>query len=61
MAELTVAQLIAERLKAQGVRRSRHAKSADYLGGLAAVPPRQAVGPWNAAELERYADLDELA
>ena len=34
---------------------SRHAKSADYLGGLAAVPPRQAVGPWNAAEFERYA------
>lgn len=33
---------------------SRHAKSADYLGGLAAVPPRQAVGPWNAAELRRY-------
>jgi acetolactate synthase I/II/III large subunit len=35
---------------------SREAKSADYLGGLAAVPPRQAVGPWNAAELERYAE-----
>ncbi|CAN5724676.1 thiamine pyrophosphate-binding protein [soil metagenome] len=34
---------------------SRHHKSADYLGGLAAVPPRQAVGPWNAAEIERYA------
>ncbi len=33
---------------------SREAKSADYLGGLAAVPPRQAVGPWNAAEFERY-------
>lgn len=33
---------------------SRQAKSADYLGGLAAVPPRQAVGPWNAAEFERY-------
>lgn len=33
---------------------SRDAKSADYLGGLAAVPPRQAVGPWNAAELARY-------
>jgi acetolactate synthase-1/2/3 large subunit len=33
---------------------SRHAKSADYLGGLAEVPPRQAVGPWNAAELRRY-------
>lgn len=33
---------------------SRHAKSADYLGGLAAVPPRQAVGPWNAAELRRH-------
>lgn len=31
---------------------SREAKSADFLGGLAAVPPRQAVGPWNAAELE---------
>ena len=35
---------------------SRHAKSADYLGGLAAVPPRQAVGPWNAAELERHGE-----
>ena len=34
---------------------SRTAKSPDYLGGLAAVPPRQAVGPWNAAELKRYA------
>ncbi|TFV54618.1 thiamine pyrophosphate-binding protein [Mycobacterium sp. PS03-16] len=34
---------------------SRTAKSPDYLGGLAAVPPRQAVGPWNAAEYERYA------
>lgn len=34
---------------------SRTAKSPDYLGGLAAVPPRQAVGPWNAAEFERYA------
>jgi acetolactate synthase-1/2/3 large subunit len=33
---------------------SRHVKSADYLGGLAAVPPRQAVGPWNTAEFERY-------
>lgn len=33
---------------------SRHAKSADYLGGLAEVPPRQAVGPWNAAEFRRY-------
>jgi acetolactate synthase-1/2/3 large subunit len=34
---------------------SRQAKSPDYLSGLAEVPPRQAVGPWNAAELERYA------
>ncbi|MGH3644284.1 MAG: thiamine pyrophosphate-binding protein [Mycobacterium sp.] len=34
---------------------SRQAKSPDYLGGLAAVPPRQAVGAWSAAELERYA------
>lgn len=34
---------------------SRTAKSADYLSGLAEVPPRQAVGPWNAAEFERYA------
>ncbi|MDV3125339.1 thiamine pyrophosphate-binding protein [Mycobacterium sp. 21AC1] len=34
---------------------SRSAKSADYLSGLAEVPPRQAVGPWNAAEFERYA------
>jgi len=34
---------------------SRQAKSPDYLSGLAAVPPRQAVGPWNAAELKRYA------
>lgn len=34
---------------------SRTAKSPDYLSGLAAVPPRQAVGPWNTAELERYA------
>jgi acetolactate synthase-1/2/3 large subunit len=34
---------------------SRQAKSPDYLGGLAAVPPRQAVGPWNAAEMQRYA------
>jgi acetolactate synthase I/II/III large subunit len=34
---------------------SRRPKSADYLGGLAAVPPRQAVGPWNVAEIERYA------
>lgn len=34
---------------------SRTPKSADYLGGLAAVPPRQAVGPWNAAEVKRYA------
>jgi acetolactate synthase-1/2/3 large subunit len=34
---------------------SRTAKSPDYLGGLAEVPPRQAVGPWNAAELARYA------
>jgi acetolactate synthase-1/2/3 large subunit len=33
---------------------SRQAKSPDYLGGLAAVPPRQAVGSWSAAELERY-------
>ncbi|MCV7181515.1 thiamine pyrophosphate-binding protein [Mycolicibacterium murale] len=33
---------------------SRTPKSADYLGGLAAVPPRQAVGPWNAAEVKRY-------
>lgn len=33
---------------------SRRAKSADYLGGLAEVPPRQAVGSWNAAELRRY-------
>ena len=33
---------------------SRHAKSADYLGGLAEVPPRQAVGSWNAAEFRRY-------
>lgn len=36
---------------------SRSAKSPDYLGGLAAVPPRQAVGPWNAAEIERFARL----
>jgi acetolactate synthase-1/2/3 large subunit len=34
---------------------TRNAKSADFLGGLAAVPPRQAVGPWNAAEVKRYA------
>jgi acetolactate synthase-1/2/3 large subunit len=34
---------------------SRQAKSPDYLSGLAEVPPRQAVGPWNAAEFERYA------
>lgn len=34
---------------------SRTAKSADYLSGLAEVPPRQAVGPWNASEFERYA------
>lgn len=34
---------------------SRQAKSPDYLSGLAVVPPRQAVGPWNAAELKRYA------
>jgi acetolactate synthase-1/2/3 large subunit len=34
---------------------SRTPKSADYLGGLAAVPPRQAVGPWNAAEMKRHA------
>ena len=34
---------------------SRTAQSPDFLGGLAAVPPRQAVGPWNTAELERYA------
>lgn len=34
---------------------SRSAKSPDYLSGLAAVPPRQAVGPWNVAEFERYA------
>lgn len=35
---------------------SRTAKSPDFLGGLAAVPPRQAVGPWNAAELKRYGE-----
>ena len=34
---------------------TRAARSADFLGGLAAVPPRQAVGPWNAAEMKRYA------
>lgn len=34
---------------------SREAKSPDYLGGLAEVPPRQAVGPWNTAETARYA------
>ncbi|KWX68408.1 thiamine pyrophosphate-binding protein [Mycobacterium sp. NAZ190054] len=34
---------------------SRQAKSPDYLSGLAEVPPRQAVGPWNAAEFKRYA------
>ncbi|GFG53526.1 acetolactate synthase [Mycolicibacterium agri] len=34
---------------------SRQAKSPDYLSGLAAVPPRQAVGPWNAAEMKRFA------
>ncbi|MGB3483011.1 MAG: thiamine pyrophosphate-binding protein [Mycobacterium sp.] len=34
---------------------SREPQSADYLGGLAAVPPRQAVGPWNTAECQRYA------
>ena len=37
---------------------SRVPKSADYLGGLAAVPPRQAVGPWNVAETKRYAESD---
>lgn len=39
------------------VRVTQRAKSADYLGGLAAVPPRQAVGPWNDAELKRYGAL----
>ncbi|MGV9797099.1 thiamine pyrophosphate-binding protein [Mycobacterium sp. NPDC003449] len=34
---------------------SRTAKSPDYLGGLALVPPRHAVGPWNDAEVARYA------
>lgn len=34
---------------------SRTAKSPDYLSGLAEVPPRQAVGPWNTAEVARYA------
>lgn len=34
----------------------RQAKSADYLGGLAAVPPRQAVGGWNSAEIARYGE-----
>jgi len=33
---------------------SRTAKSPDYLSGLAAVPPRHAVGTWNKHELARY-------
>lgn len=33
---------------------SRIPKSPDYLSGLALVPPRHAVGPWNAAEVARY-------
>ncbi|WP_156296905.1 thiamine pyrophosphate-binding protein [Mycobacterium paragordonae] len=34
---------------------SREAKSPDYLSGLAEVPSRQAVRPWDVAEFKRYA------
>jgi acetolactate synthase-1/2/3 large subunit len=34
---------------------SRDAKSPDYANGLAVVPPRHALAPWNDAELNRYA------
>ena len=35
---------------------TRDSKSPDYLSGLALVPPRHAVVPWNEAEMAKYAD-----